>query len=290
VSRIQLGIRSAQLGLLVNAILTGVKLVAGVVGSSGALIADAVESMADILSSIIVWSGLRVSAREADEVYPFGYGKAEALAAAVVGLMLFIAAVGIAVEAVRQIITPHRTPAPFTLVVLVAVVVIKEILFRRTRAVSRQLGSAAVRADAWHHRSDAITSAAAFIGIGISIWRGPGWEAADDWAALLAAAVIAANGLHIMRPAVQDLMDRAPDRSLLDRIARAATSVPGVLAIEKLKVRRAGMGLYVDLHVQADGTMSLDDAHRLSGRVKGAVRATEPAVLGVLVHMEPFER
>ena len=286
---VRLGIRSAQAGLLVNTILTGVKLVAGIVGNSGALIADAVESTADILSSVVVWSGLRVSAREADQAYPFGYGKAEPLATAVVGLLLLGAATGIAIEAVRQIVTPHLTPAPFTLVVLVLVVVVKETLFRRVHAVGSAVDSSAVRADAWHHRSDAITSAAAFMGISISIWKGPGWEAADDWAALLASAIIAVNGLRILRPAVQDLMDRSPEEDVLGRITTAATRVPGVQRIEKLKVRRAGMGVYVDLHVQADPAMSLHDAHELSGAVKGAVRAAEESVLGVLVHMEPYE-
>jgi cation diffusion facilitator family transporter len=286
---IRLGIRSAQVGLLVNTVLTGVKLVAGVVGNSGALIADAVESMADIFSSIIVWSGLRVSVREADEAYPFGYGKAEPLAAAVVGMLLIGASLGIAIEAVRQIITPHRTPAPFTLLVLVGVVAIKEILYRRTHAIGSAVDSTAVRADAWHHRSDAVTSAAAFVGISISLWKGPGWAEADDWAALLAALIIAANGARILRPAFWDLMDRSPDQTVLERIARAASGVPQVQSIEKLKVRRAGMGVYVDVHVQADPTMSLHDAHELSGRVKGAILSTEAAVRGVLVHMEPYQ-
>jgi cation diffusion facilitator family transporter len=286
---IRLGIRSAQLGLLANTVLTGVKLVAGIVGNSGALIADAVESMADIVSSIIVWSGLRVSAREADESYPFGYGKAEPLAAAVVALLMVGAAAGIAIEAVDQIITPHLTPAPFTLLVLVGVVLTKEVLFRRTRAVGAVTESTAVHADAWHHRSDAITSAAAFVGISISLWKGPGWEAADDWAALLASLIIAANGARILRPAVHDLMDRSPEQQILERIEKAALGVPRVLSIEKLKVRRAGVGVYVDVHVQADPGMSLHDAHELSGRVKGAVRAAQRGVLGVLVHMEPYE-
>ena len=286
---VRLGIRSAQAGLLVNTVLTGAKLVAGILGNSGALIADAVESTADILSSAIVWSGLRVSAREADDTYPFGYGKAEPIAAAVVGLLLLGAALGIAIEAVRQILTPHRTPAPFTLVVLVVVIAAKEVLFRRVHAIGSAVESTALRADAWHHRSDALTSAAAFVGISISIWKGPGWEAADDWAALAAAAIITVNGARILRPAVHDLMDRSPAPAMLGRIAAAAEGVPAVLRIEKLKVRRAGVGVYVDLHVQADPAMSLHDAHELSGAVKGAVRAAEPRVLGVLVHMEPYE-
>ncbi|HEX6629449.1 MAG TPA: cation diffusion facilitator family transporter [Gemmatimonadaceae bacterium] len=283
------GIRSAQTGLLVNALLAIAKLVAGVLGHSYALIADAVESSADVVSSLIVWGGLRIASRSADESYPFGYGKAEALAAAVVGLLLLGAAVGIGIEAVREIVTPHHTPAPFTLVVLVVVILLKEGLFRRVLRVGTEVGSTAVKADAWHHRSDAITSAAAFIGISIALVGGPGWESADDWAAVGAAVIIFLNGINVLRPAVADLMDRAPDPAVIERVGVAARAVPDVQAIEKLMVRKHGLAYFVDIHVQADPAMSLHDAHVLSGRVKGAIRTAVPAVAGTLVHMEPFE-
>lgn len=286
-TRIERGARSAQAGMLVNTLLAIVKLLAGIVGTSYALIADAIESAADVFSSLVVWRGLRLAAREADDRYPFGYGKAESLAAATVGLMLLGAAAGIAVLSVREILIPHHLPAPYTLVVLVAVIVVKEILFRTVLRVGAEVDSAAVRADAWHHRSDAITSAAAFVGIAVALWTGI--PQADDWAALVAAAVIAANGALILRPALADLMDRAPKPDLLARIERVARDVPGVLATEKLRVRRAGLSLLVDLHVQADPALSLHDAHVLSGKVKSAIRAADPAVDAVLIHMEPFE-
>lgn len=283
------GIQSAQVGLLVNAVLAIIKLVAGVLGNAYALIADAVESSADIFSSLIVWSGLRIASRQADDEYPFGYGKAEPLAAAVVGLMLIGAALGIAVEAIREIHTPHHAPAPFTLAVLVGVIVVKELLFRRVARVGEEVASTAVKADAWHHRSDAITSAAAFIGISIALLGGPGWESADDWAALAASCVIVVNALMLMRPAIQDLMDRSPGSEFLDRISAAALATPDVRFIEKLKVRKVGFGYYVDLHVQAEPTISLRDAHNLSGRVKSSIRSAVPEVSGVLIHMEPHE-
>jgi len=238
---------------------------------------------------LIVWSGLRIASRAADDEYPFGYGKAEPLAAAVVSLMLLGAATGIAVKAIQEIVTPHHAPAPFTLAVLSAVIVIKEVLYRRVFSVGTAVGSTAVKADAWHHRSDAITSAAAFIGITIALWGGAGWESADDWAALAASAIIVYNGLRMLRPAVQDLMDRNPAEDLLRRVATAALSTDGVRAVEKLRVRRSGLGYYVDIHVQAAPTMSLREAHVLSGRVKGAIRGAVPAVSGVLVHMEPYD-
>ncbi len=283
------GIRTAQMGLFANALLALAKLLAGILGHSYALVADAIESGADVFSSIVVWGGLRIAAQPADENHPYGHGKAEPLAAAVVGVMLLGAAVGIAIEAVREILTPHHAPAPFTLAVLVAVILIKEVLFRFVIRVGEEVDSTAVVADAWHHRSDAITSAAAFIGISVALVMGPGWESADDWAALAAAGIIAFNGTRILRPAVHDLMDRAPAAELFGRVAAAAESVEGVCAIEKLKVRKAGLGYYVDLHVQADPAMSLHDAHVLSGRVKTAIRRAVPTVLGALIHMEPYE-
>jgi cation diffusion facilitator family transporter len=281
--------RLAKVGIAVNAILAMIKLLTGVVGHSYALIADGIESTADIFSSLVVWSGLRISTRSADDHYPFGYGKAEALAGAIVSLMLLTAALAIAVESVREIITPHHAPAPFTLVVLVIVMIIKEAMFRRVAEAGREAGSTALQADAWHHRADVITSGCAFIGISVALIGGAGWEMADDWAALVAASIIAYNGVGLLRPAVADLMDRTPAGDLPNRISSAAIEVSEVRAIEKLKIRKAGVEYFVDLHVQADPAMSLHDAHILSGKVKSAIRAAVPAVAGVLIHMEPFE-
>ena len=275
--------------MLVNALLAVTKLVAGVVGNSYALIADAVESTADILSSLIVWSGLRVAGRAPDEDYPFGYGKAEALAAAVVALMLLGAAVGIAFQAVREIRAPHLTPAPWTLIVLGAVMATKWIMARRVRAIGSEIGSRAVEADAWHHLSDTLTSTAAFVGISIALWGGPGWESADDWAALLATAIIAYNGTTMLRASLRDLMDRMPGAEIVDPVRRAAESVPGVLATEKLAVRRTGMTYRVTLHVQTEPTLPIREAHIVGGMVKSAIKEAVPRVDSVLVHLEPYE-
>jgi len=283
------GIQTAQLGLLVNTCLAVVKLVAGIAGNAYVLVADAVESSADIFSSLVVWGGLRIASREADEDYPFGYGKAEPLAAAVVALMLLGAAAAIAVEAIQEIRTPHHTPAPFTLAVLVGVVAVKEVLFRKVLAVGSAVGSTAVKADAWHHRSDAITSIAAFVGISVALAGGPGWESADDWAALFAAGIIVFNAVRLLRPAVDDIMDRSPGNELEARISAAALGTSDVRAIEKVRIRKVGLTYQVDLHVQAEPGISLHDAHLLSGRVKGAIRAAIPEVEGVLIHMEPHE-
>lgn len=282
-------IRSVSIGLLVNAALAIIKLIAGVVGHAYALVADAVESISDIFSSLIVLGGLHIAARPADENHPYGHGRAEALAGAVVSLMLLGAAVGIALHAVDQIQAPRHTPAAWTLGVLVAVIITKVTLARGVSHVGSDTGSRAVMADAQHHLSDVITSSAAFIGISVAVIGGPGWEAADGWAALIASFVIFYNGVQMLRPAVDELMDRVPDQKVVRQVSAAACSVEDVCAIEKLKIRKVGLHYAVDLHVQADPRMSLHEAHILSGKVKGAIRLAMPSVEGVLVHMEPYE-
>jgi cation diffusion facilitator family transporter len=281
-------IRWAQAGLLINAVLVLVKLIAGIVGHANALVADAVESSADIFSSLIVWMGLSIAARPADEDHPYGHGKAEPLAAAVVSLMLLGAAVGISILAIREIRTPHHLPSPFTLFVAAGVIIVKEILYRRVSRVGKDVGSTAVTADAWHHRADAVSSLAAFIGISIALIGGRGWEAADDWAALVAAILVAVNGVRTLRPAIAGLMDEAPDTTVKVRAMEAACSVDGVRKVENLKLRRSGLGFYVDLHVQADPVITLEDAHEIAARVKYAILGAIPNAVNVLVHMEPF--
>ena len=280
-------VRAAQLGMLVNVALTAAKLVGGLVGHSYALIADAAESAFDLFGSLAVWTGVRIADRDATQEYPFGFGKAEALAGASVAMLLLIASVGIAVASVHEILTPHHAPAPWTLGVLAIVIVIKYYMTRRVQRIARSVGSTALAADAQHHRSDALTSIAAFVGISVALAGGAGWESADDWAALVAAGIIAWNGIALMRTAAADLMDRVAAPEVVTAIRTAATSVNDVRAVEKLAVRRAGRGYWVDIHVEADPAMSLEDAHIVSGKVKGAIRAATPQVMGVLVHMEP---
>jgi cation diffusion facilitator family transporter len=281
-------IRWAQAGLLTNICLVFVKLFAGIIGHSNALIADAVESSADIFSSLIVWTGLSVAARPADENHPYGHGKAEPLAAAVVSLMLLGAAAGISIIAIRDIMTPHHLPSPFTLFVAAGVIAVKEILYRRVSRVGREVGGTAIVADAWHHRADAISSLAAFVGISIALIGGRGWEAADDWAALVAALVVAVNGIRTLRTAISGLMDEAPDRSVKERVLYAGAEVEGVRSVENLNVRGSGLGFYVDVHVKADPQLSLEEAHEIAAKVKYAILGAVPSVVGVLVHMEPY--
>src|SRR3954469_14868559 len=227
-SRLKRSLRTTFLGLATNAVLATVKMLAGIFGHSHALVADAVESLADVFSSIVVWRGVVLASEPADEDHPYGHGKAEPISAAPVSTMLIVAAGWIAFSALSAVAHPHKAPEPYTLVVLVVVILIKEGLFRFLSRESSLIESSAVETDAWHHRSDAITSLAAFLGISIALVGGKGYEPADDFAALGAALVIAWNGLRLLRPALNELMDRSPSRDLIERVRACAEKVPGV--------------------------------------------------------------
>lgn len=281
------GTRAALATVLVSTVLALVKITAGVVGNAYALVADGVESITDVFSSLLVLGGLRVSVRPASEAFPYGLGKAEALAAVAVSVVLLSAGVGIAVQAVHEIRVPHETPAPWTLAVLAVVVVVKEGAFRFLAARGRETGSRLLQTDAWHHRSDALTSAAAFVGISVALLAGPGFESADDWAALLACSVILWNGGRLLRTAVRETLDAAPDPEVQDRIRGLAGGVPGVREVEQLRVRRSGLAFLVDIHVEVDREISVWDGHEIAHRVKETLLESELPILDALVHVEP---
>lgn len=285
--RLQRSLRATFIGMIVNTLLAAGKMAAGIAGHSHALIADAVESLADIFSSLIVWRGLVVAAAPADEDHPYGHGKAEPIAAAVVATMLLLAALWITVTSVREFMQPHLAPAPFTLVVLLVVVLIKEALFRFVLSEAITVDSTAVRTDAWHHRSDAITSLAAAIGISVALIGGKGYEAADDVAAIFAAGIIAWNGARLLRPALNELMDAAPDPSVVKQIGSIASGIAGVHRVEKCMVRKVGHHYFVDMHIELDPLMTVQRAHNIAHDVKDLVREKLPAVYDVLVHIEP---
>jgi len=280
-------LRATFAGMAVNAVLSGTKLAAGIAGHSHALVADAVESFADIFSSLIVWRGLIVAAAPADEDHPYGHGKAEPIASAIVAAMLLGAALWIALKAFSEIMQPHPAPKAFTLIVLL-VVVVKEGLFRFVSREGKAVDSSAVRTDAWHHRSDAITSVAAGVGISVALIGGNGYESADDVAAIAAAGVIAWNGWHLLRPALNELMDTAPGPEVIDQIRRIAGTTPGVDHVEKCIVRKVGYQYFVDMHVEVDPQMTVLDSHKIAHDVKDKIRDALPAVSDVLVHIEPL--
>jgi cation diffusion facilitator family transporter len=280
-------VRAPLAGVVVNGALAAVKITTGILGNSYALVADGIESTSDILSSLIVWSGLRISLRPADELHPYGYGKAEALAGIAGSLALLLAAALIALQSVREILTPHHLPHWSTLVVLAAVVLTKETLARWVGKRGRQVGSTALESDAWHHRSDALTSLAAFIGISIGLLGGPGYEPADDWAALVACGVIAFTGVRLLRLSVRDILDRSPSREFEHKVRDIALQVPGVLAIDKCRIRKSGLMYLVDIHVQVAGDATVREGHSIGGRVRSALRSSSLRIADVLVHIEP---
>lgn len=281
------GIKSTLIGIVVSLFLAIIKGLAGVLGHSYALIADAIESFSDIFSSLILWFGLKVAARPPDEDHPYGHGKAEPIATIIVGLALLIAATIITVESIQHLITPHKVPAPFTLIVLVLVIVTKEIMFRYVINIGNETESQAVKADAFHHRSDAITSGAAFIGISVALIGGEGYEGADDWAALLAAVVIVYNAVRIVKPAIAEIMDAAPSEEILKRVKIIASSVDLVTGLDKCFVRKMGFDYYVDLHVIVNGDLTVREGHKIAHDVKDAILDAYPRINDVLIHIEP---
>src|SRR5215831_3400755 len=283
---LQTGARVALFGMIVNSIFALAKILGGFFGHAYVLIADGIESGLDVAGSFVIWSGLKVAARPPDASHPYGHGKAEPIAAMIVAVGVVAAAVGLAIQSVREIFLPHHAPAPYTLVILIVVIVVKESLFRYVNRIGRTVESTAVQTDAWHHRSDALTSAAAFIGISLALIGGKRWRSADDWAAIFACAVIAANGVRLLRPALYEIMDTAP-RKIVKSVCSVAATVPGVMEVEKCRARKMGLDFYVDLHVGVDGRISVHEGHEIAHRVKNAIQQSNSRVADVLVHIEP---
>ncbi len=278
--------RRIVLGISISFLLGLLKLVAGLIGHSYALVADAVESFSDIVTGVVVWGGLHISTRAATPRHPYGYGKAEAIAAAAVAAIVFAAAVGIGIEAIHEILTPHHAPAPYTLGVLLFVVVVKSLLARSLGRAGAETDSVSVMADAFHHRADVITSALAAIGISVALVGGPGWERADDWAALLAAFVILYNACKLMAVPIRELLDVHID-TMGEQARQVALGVTGVENVEKVVSRKSGPYFWVDMHLWVDPEMNVREAHSLSHRVKDEIQGTFPAVQDVLIHIEP---
>ncbi|MDR1054411.1 MAG: cation diffusion facilitator family transporter [Prevotellaceae bacterium] len=273
--------------ILSNFCLAMVKAIVGIIGNSFALIADAIESTADIFSSIIVWAGLKISLKPADKSHPYGHGKIEPLATFIVVAFLITAAVVIAIHAIKNISTPHKMPAPYTLIVLTGVVIVKELAYVFINKRSKQIKSSSLKADAWHHRSDALTSLAAFIGIAIALIMGKGYENADDWAALFAVIIILYNSYLIFRPALGELLDEQQYDGLIDKIRVISTQVEGVKEIEKCYVRKFGMKFYIDIHVWVDGNMSVCEGHNIAHRLSDYIKMNFEEISGINSHIEP---
>ena len=281
------GARVVSIGIGVNIALAAVKIVTGVAGNSYALVADGIESTGDIVASIIVWSGLRIASRPADDSHPYGHGKAESIAGVLAAVGLLVAAALIAVQSIGEIRSPQHAPAWFTLPVLVAAIAAKIITARLVSRVGRHLSSTSLKVDAWHHLSDALTSAAVFVGIVVALFCGPGYESADDWAALVACGAMVYNGVTLLRAAVAEIMDATVPQDTIDAIRRAAADVEGVAAIEKVRARKSGLGLFTDIHVEVDAEITVRAGHTIAHRVKDRLLASGLKIEDVVVHIEP---
>ncbi len=281
-------LKTTQIGIVLSILLIFVKGIAGYLGHSYALVADATESGADILSSGLLWLAYRIALKKPDKEHPYGHGKEEPLAAIVVALFLIGAAVWIGYHSITFIDTPHKLPESFTLWILIVVIVIKESMFRYVLSIGKKINSQAVKADAYHHRSDAITSIAAFIGISIALIGGKGYEGADDWAALVASGLIMYNAIGIIRPALAEIMDAAPSTEMVNQVREIASNVPQVKFTEKCFVRKMGFDYYVDIHIGVDGNLTVAEGHRIAHLVKDTLLKSKLRVTDVLVHVEPF--
>jgi cation diffusion facilitator family transporter len=284
---LQTGARLALIGLLVNIAFAILKIVGGVLGSAYALIADGIESALDVGGSIVIWGGLRFAARPPDATHPYGHGKAEPLTTIFVAGIVLIAALALAIESAHTMFLPHSKPAGWTLVILFAVVVVKESLFRYVLRFGRSVESMAIEADAWRHRADVLSSIAALIGISLAIIGGEKWRSADNWAAIFVCFVIGTIGVRLLRPAVYEILDTAPRGQIVDRVRESARSVKGVVRIDKSFVRKMGLSFYVDLHVEVDGDISVREGHHIAHAVKRTIQESDPRIADVLVHIEP---
>jgi len=279
----------AVLGL--NVVLMLVKLGVGYAGNSYALIADGVESASDIFVSVLTWGGFLLSMRPPDRDHPFGHGKIESLVGIVSGLALLVAAGFIAVSAVHEILRPHHAPAWYTLPVLLAVVASKEWLFKRVMKLSEGgLDSRALEGDARHHYADALTSGAAFIGISVALLGGAAYASADDWAALVACAVVAWNGGSLLRDAFHDVMDGAVEPDRTTEFRREAETVPGVWQVETCRARKSGVGYFVEIHAIVDGDISVRQGHEIAHQIKERLAAGKRRIIDTVVHIEPSPR
>ncbi|WP_299462441.1 cation diffusion facilitator family transporter [uncultured Microscilla sp.] len=284
----QVAIKTIYLSIAGNTLLAIVKWVTGYFGHSYALIADGIESTSDIFASLLVLFGLQYANRPADENHPYGHGRAEPLITFVVVLFLVGSAVVIAYSSIRNIYTPHPLPSPYTLIVLGAIIAFKETLYRIASRKAKEVNSSSLRADAWHHRSDAITSVAAFIGISVALLLGKNYETADDWAALFAAGLILYNSYLIFRPALGEVMDEHLYDPVLQQVREVAQEVEGVLDTEKCLIRKMGLKFYVDLHTIVDAEITVRQGHEIAHKLKDTLKAKIPELADVLIHIEPY--
>jgi cation diffusion facilitator family transporter len=277
---------AAKVGIFSNLGLAVVKAFVGILAGSIALIADAIHSLADLLTSAVVLVGLRIAERPADANHPYGHTRAETLAAAFIAGPLAISGLVMAWTAVRNLSAARPAPEPWALWTALAAVIVKEILYQYKVRVGRRTGSRSVIADAWHHRSDALSSAAVLVGLALTRLHPSLWWA-DPAAALLVCAFIVWIGVGALRGAVRDLMDEHPGSALEASLRRVISEHPSVAKAEKIWMRRAGLEYSVDIHIEVDPDLPVSEGHEIAHEVIDRIRTQLPEVRNVQVHVEP---
>ncbi|MBM4222722.1 MAG: cation transporter [Gammaproteobacteria bacterium] len=283
-----LAIKTIRWSMLTNAVLAIIKIAGGYYGHSHALIADGLESTTDVFSSLVLLIAMHFACKKPDKKYPYGYGKLESFSSALSVIFLFICGLSICISSLQNLQTPHQSPDILTVYILCGILIWKELCFRFVLYSAEKTHSVALSIEAWHHRSDAVTSLAALVGVSCAIFLGPGFEQADEWAALFAAGVIFYNAYHLIQPVWYELVDGNTYPELEQQIRESAIHCEGVLGIEKCYIRKSGMHYHVELHVQVNPEISVDIGHRIGHAVKRAIILECPRIQTVIPHVEPY--
>jgi len=279
--------RNILVGIGVNLVLSGLKLGVGVSARSQALVADGFHSLSDLFTDAVVWIGIKLGRIEADDNHPFGHGRIETLAGLGVGLVLALTGLGLIYQSIIELSDHTFSPArPMAVLAAAVSILAKEALFRYTRAVGRRIRSTALTANAWHHRSDALSSVAVLIGVGAGLVS-PKLAFMDHLAALAVAAMIIKVAWDIGRGAVLEVVDTSPPEELVNRVAAIIRQVPGVVGEPACRLRRSGPHLLMECVIFAEGSLTLFQAHQISELVEEAVVKEVPAVSQAAVHVEP---
>lgn len=280
------------IGGVANAALLAFKFVAGIVGHSSAMIADAVHSFSDFITDVIVLVFVRISGKPQDSSHDYGHGKYETLASTVIGIALLAVAVGIIVGGARKIaawVKGEELASPGTLAFWAAIVsiVVKELTYRYTIRAARKLDSSALKANAWHHRSDAFSSIGTAIGIGGAIFLGKRWTVLDPLAGVIVGAVLVKVAVDMVRDGIGDLMEKSLPDDVENEILAIVTSFSDVHDPHNLRTRRIGNRIAIEIHVRMDGSTDLNTSHRRASDIESALRAKFGPDTHVTVHMEP---
>lgn len=285
--------RVTTAGMIVNLLLTIGKFIAGILGTSSAMIADAVHSVSDLATDVVVLVFVGISTKPRDESHGYGHGKFETLAAVVIGTALAAVGIGILVNGVRAIVEAANgavipRPGLGALVAAVVSLILKEALFRITRRVGTRMKSSAVVANAWHHRSDALSSVGTFLGIGGAYLLGERWHVLDPIAAVVVSVLIGKAALDMLRPALGELLEASLPEEMQRRILERVASVPGAQEPHGLRTRRVGSEIAIEIHIRTERTMTVDESHTITQRIEANLRSEFGSETMVTVHVEPL--